>query len=164
MNSFLRGLGFGAGFSISVIAIFFVFSKFYDNDPTEYPHNQSIVSIQENTKFRNLPFDDQIHKSTALVICRYSDADDGGRIAKVAEIFKDDDSISLEVNIGDERADAKYYPDKNDSFMERTGTITLYTGTPAKEASTYYLYNDRVPSFGDMPLELLIKKFNDNTQ
>jgi len=154
MSSFLRGLGFGAGFSISVIAIFFVFTKFYTEDDI----GSFSQSYEEDAKFRELSFDEQISEATALVIARYSDTEDGGRIAIISEIHKDNESIFLNVKIGDVRQDSKYYPDENE-FRTRTATITIYTGSPPEERSTLYLYGDRIAGYGNMPLKLLLEKF-----
>lgn len=96
-----------------------------------------------------------------MVISRYRESEDGGRVAAVTEIYKDNESIVVPVNIGDVQNNSKYYPD-NDEFNPRTGTVTLYTGSPAIERTTLYLYDDKVAGYGDMPLKLMVEKFKED--
>ena len=95
------------------------------------------------------------------MISKYGDTDDGGRIASVSKIYKDNETILLNVNISDLRQLSKYYPGNNE-FRPRTNSVTLYTKNPAEERNSLYLYDDKVTGYGDMPLELLLEKFKKN--
>jgi len=156
MNSFLRGLGFGAGFAISVVIVMLVAQKLFE---PEMPQS-SMTEIEQGEKWRALSYEEQIAAASAIVISRYSETKDEGRVATVTEVLKDNEAIVVPAKAGDLRRDSKYYPD--DEFRPRTGTVTFYTGSPAVVRSTLYLYEDRVAGYGDMPLDLLIKKFRED--
>lgn len=161
MNSFFRGLGLGAGFAVSILVIALVSSKLklFDDQP-HVPDVSNIQSdIEQGEKWRALSYDEQIIEASALVISLYSTSDDESRVATVSEILKDDESIVVPAAIGQLQHDLKYYPD--DGVTPRNGAIRFYTGSPAKERSTLYIYENRVAGYGDMPLDLLIKKFKE---
>ena len=111
--------------------------------------------------WHNLTDDQKISESTVLAVARYSDAEDGSKIATIVEIYKDNPDIHFDYKVGENYQSLKYHP--KSEFHKRTGVVIFFAGSPPQYRHALYLYNDRVSGFGEMPLNILIKKFKQDT-
>jgi hypothetical protein len=157
-KTFIRGIVFGAGFSISLIIIMFIAKEILINDLESKYDNPTFQSNYE--EWHKLSDDEQLKKATAIAIIRYSDSEEGSKIGTVEQIYTDD-SVTLNIKVGDSYPSLKYYP-RGDSLRERSGVLVVFRDSPPIEQSTLYLYDDRVAAYGDMPVEIAIKKFKEN--
>lgn len=156
LKTFIKGLVFGAGFSISLVVIMFIAKEMLIKDlESEFDSPPS-----PSAEWRELSDDEQLKKATAIALARYSDSDDGSKIAFIEQVYSDD-SIKLNIKPGDPYPKLKYYP-RGDSFRERTGVLIVFRDSPPIEQSTLFLYDDRVAAYGDMPIDIAIKKFKEN--
>lgn len=159
MNSFMSGIKFGAGFAISFVVIFALYENFFSvNEP-----HQLTISIPNNQlreKWNALPYDEQIAQASALVVAEYRQSSDGKFEAFVTEIHSKSANIDIPYGVGDLVPDATYYLTENS--VERSGFVKIFISNPPQEASTMFLYDDRIAGYGDMPLKLLVEKFRDS--
>lgn len=150
---FIKGLVFGSGFTIALIVIGFVATKYFESRITS---DINALNAESNS-WDSLSDEQKFLQATAIAIVRYSDGEEGVRIGSITEIHKSDPNIDIAYEIGQLYPDTNYYPKyKHDN---RTGAILLIRGSSARNSGTWFLYDDRVAALGDMPLELLIKKF-----
>lgn len=156
IKTFIKGLVFGAGFSISVLIIFFFAKELLIKNMED----KSTIPASHSSEWHQLSNDEQLKKATAIALIRYSDSKDGSKIAFVEKIYTDK-SIKLDLKPGDPYSNLRYYPRK-DSFRERTGVLVLFRDSPPIEQSTLYLYDDRVAAYGDMPIDIAIQKFKEH--
>lgn len=169
-KKFKEGLVFGGGFGISFVAIWFIsayviFPKFV------VPHIEQSISetqsdfepsssIKDVADWNALNYNEMIQKASAIIVLRYKQEKDGLMSAYVAEIYKKEPSVEVKEKIGNRREDSDYYS-RGGNGRDRDGAIILLTGSPAKERSTLYLYDNRLAGADDMPVSILLKKFND---
>ncbi|KZX60247.1 hypothetical protein A3709_13230 [Halioglobus sp. HI00S01] len=152
IQTFLKGLIFGAGFSIAMVLVS-VASIPILNYFTSEPEPETLY---KSDNWHSLSDDQQIAQASVLLIGRYEPGPDGSQIGYVAEIHGDADSISMPLVKGDEIPNSKFYPGEHEF---RTGLILLYSDNGQVAKRTLYLYDDRVSGFGNMPLTLLVSKF-----
>ena len=154
-KTFVKGLVFGSGFSIALIAFGFVVS-FYIKDSGNIETHQVYSDVGE---WQSLTDEEKITHASAVAIIRYSDGEEGQRLATIANVYKRNQDIVINHEAGEPWPSANYYP--RYQHDDRTGAVVLYKGSPAKALSTWYMYGERISTLGDMPLELFIKKFNE---
>jgi hypothetical protein len=150
LKIFVKGIVFGVGFLVAVGLIGYIFALI-NVDKKVMPSEKSEIL------WHNLTDDQKISESTVLAVARYSDAEDGSKIATIAEIYKDNPDIDFDYKVGENYQSLKYYP-KSESH-KKTGVVIFFAGSPPKYRHALYLYDDRVSGFGEMPLNVLIKKF-----
>jgi len=163
LRVFLKGFVFGIGFIVAILVLGGITPYFLDI----FEGSSSIETFEslENQKsWNDLSFDEKAQKASAIIVLRYKEADDGLMLAYVAEVHKKDSSIESLFNIGDGYSDADYYL-KSDDWQRRNGVVMLLTGSPAenKNHGLYYMYDDRLGP-KDMPLEVFLKKFNQESR
>jgi hypothetical protein len=66
----------------------------------------------------------------------------------------------LNIKTGDSFESLRFYPRKDGRL--RSGVLIFFSGSPAIERATLYLYEDRIIGYGDMPLSVAIEKFKKN--
>jgi len=149
---FIKGLVFGAGFTVAVIAIIYIAYQFKYSGS-----NRVIPNAAGEIQWHKLTNEQQIEKATVIAVVRYSKGEEGSMEAKFTEIYKDNPSVEFNYKLNDEYPSLKYYP--KDNYGVRGGAVIFFEGSPAEYRHALYLYDERVASFGDMPLDLLIKKY-----
>jgi len=156
IQTLLRGFVFGIGFSFAVVltgAAMVSAFRFFQND---LPAAMNDVPVTMRDDWQGLTDDEQIALASALVIGRYEPGPDDSRVGFAKEIYADSPAVEPKLVIGAEIPGSRYYPDKHDT---RSGLILLFVEGSEHPKTTLFMYGDRIPGFGDMPLELLIKKF-----
>lgn len=166
IQKFKEGLVFGLGFGISFIALSYIFAYLLFPIFVEPQIENSISNVTSNIKpsnfesiesWNSLSPNEMIKKSSALIVIRYKPMDEDLMTAYIAEIYKKDASVEVSSKIGDRRENSDFYA--RGMGMDRNGSVVLLTGSPAKERSTLYLYDNRLAGAGDMPLEVLTRNF-----
>jgi hypothetical protein len=150
MNTFFRGLLLGIGFSIGVAITIAAGTGLFlllSDDETAFLES----------RWSRLSADEKVEAATALVIGRYVDGPDASKIGVVAEIHRREPSIRIDLKVGEQIPDSKYYPDEHD---DRDGIVIFYTDNPGKRQRGLYMYRSRIIGLGDMPLEVLVRKFS----
>ena len=150
LKIFVKGIVFGVGFLVAVGLIGYIFALI-NVDKKVMP------SEKPEILWHNLTDDQKISESTVLAVARYSDAEDGSKIATIVEIYKDNPDIHFDYKVGENYQSLKYHP--KSEFHKRTGVVIFFAGSPPKYRHALYLYDDRVSGFGEMPLNVLITKF-----
>lgn len=152
---FLKGLIWGTGFASAIVAILLLAEIFLIN---KYDNLGDVINL--SSEWNSLSKEEQISGASAIAIVRYSKGTNGNMIASISNIYKDNESVVINLEIGAKYPSLDYYP-KRDS-RPRSGVVVFFTGSPVKERSTLYLYEDRVLAYGDMPLDVLINLFKQN--
>jgi hypothetical protein len=152
IKQLLKGILFGVGFSVALIAAMEIYSKI---SPPDYQRDHS-STIGLSNEWNSYSHDEQIKKSTAIAVARYTESNDGSYVATISEIYKDNESVMLNIKIGDSYESLRFYPRKDNRL--RSGVLIFFTGSPAIERATLYLYDDRIIGYGDMPLATAIEK------
>jgi hypothetical protein len=93
-----------------------------------------------------------VARSSAILLTTYQD--DGNRNkAVVAEILKQNPSVTLYYSVGDEYPTLSFEKQKDRSCGE--GQVVFMVGSPASMASSFSFTNGRIGGLGDMPLTKL---------
>ena len=168
-KKFKEGLVFGGGFGISFVAVWFIaayviFPRFVvphiEQSISETQSGfESSSSIKDIKNWSALNYNEKIQKASAIIVLRYKQQKEGLMAAYVAEIHKKEPSVEVKEKIGNRREDSDFYS-RGGNGRDRDGAIIFLTGSPAKERSTLYLYDNRLVGAGDMPVSILLKKFN----
>jgi hypothetical protein len=155
LKTFIRGLVFGAGLSTALvvfgIALAVYLKSMNGSDAPKVVHDYS--------DWNSLSDEEKIQEASAIAVIRYSDGEEGQRLAIVEAIHKRTPDVEIYYESGDSWPSADYYP--RHQHDDRTGAVVLFRGSTAKDLSTWYMYDERIAALGDMPLELLVKKFNE---
>jgi hypothetical protein len=157
LKLFFKGLIWGTGFASAIVAILFFAEIFFINQ-----HDNSGDVINFSNEWNSLSKEEQISDASAIAIVRYSKGINGNMIASISNIYKDNESIVIDFEIGAKYPSLDYYP-RHDS-RSRSGVVVFFTGSPVKERSTLYLYEERVLAYGDMPLDVLINLFKQKVE
>lgn len=168
-NKFLSGLVIGLGFSISFVIVVSLYLKFMV--PNQFSTQRMPITSESGAQlirnefpyidnFHELPLDEKIANSTAIIVTKIEKNQDGIYESKVAEVLKQQEGVELYYSPGD------IYDDYNDynSFGDKNwkvphGFIVFMGGNPAQmQYSTSYSGGDRISSLGDIPMALLREK------
>lgn len=164
LKKFGEGLGFGAGFAISLLAVGWVGLSLlmpisFDARPeparTEPPTSSSSYEVEE-TPFHELPFDAQIEVATVIALVRYEPAADGKSKALISEILKKDPAVTFPYAVGDEYGPLSYYPRPDTKYGE--GGVVFFAGSPPAMRRSMSHSEGRISGLGGMPLQLLRQK------
>ena len=158
VEKFLKGAFWGAGFATALVVILLLAENFLINK--NIYNSNDIISL--SNEWNTFTKDQQISKASVIAIVRYSKGANGSMDAKISHIYKESKDIIIDFKIGDKYPSLDYYQ-RNDS-RPRSGVVVFFTGSPAKERSTLYLYEDRILAYGDMPLDILITQFENKTK
>ena len=169
MKRLLDGLLFGAGFAISFLLIwaaasYWVVPHLVASHVEQHgrfsvapdAHFQTSRAEGLTKPFHELGVDDQIKQSTVIALARYEPGPDGKRKAVIKEFLKKEPGTTVYYNVGDEFADASYYPKDNTDHGD--GVIIFFTGSPAEMAESMTYSGDRITGLGDLPVELFRTK------
>tara|TARA_R110001599_G_scaffold91512_2_gene240452 strand:- start:367 stop:858 length:492 start_codon:yes stop_codon:yes gene_type:complete len=150
---FLKGLVFGFGVIVAFVIAILVASNF------DIPKTFTSQDVKRFESLSSLTEEEKILKSSAIIVLRFKSEKDTLMAAYVAEIYKKSPSIEVQAEVGALRKNDNYYAREHAS-MNRDGVVVFLTGSPAKEQSKLYLYNNRLAGTTDMPIDIVIKKFN----
>jgi len=153
---------FGVGFTVAIILIFWIVSALELSFTTGTTSNSMTtgdeINYADQEKWRALPISEKIPKITGLALLRFKEGEDKHMEAYVETVLTKNNSTNLPLSIGDRVEKSDYYA-KGGYSNNRNGILVLYSGSPAKEVEGAYLYDDRLVSYEDMPLEVFLKKF-----
>lgn len=175
-NKFKEGLVFGAGFSVAFIII--TYAANFAISPTLLNYNlkqlkvppsfhmthaapdSSVNSSQPSTEYQR-PFhellpDEQIQSATAIVRATYEKQPDGRMAATIKEFLKKKEGVTIHYEVGDEYADASYYPSERKGYGD--GVIIFFVGSPAAMQSAMTYSGNRILGLGNMPMDLFRSK------
>lgn len=156
IKTLIKGFVFGFGFFLAITTAGYIWA--YISQPnTTYTHEFS-RSDTLSEEWNNLSFDEKVNSSSAAAIIRYRNSEDGLQKAYIERVLKKEPSTTIDLNEGQRVKKSDFYANGHYS-RTRNGTIILYTGNPAELKESLYLYNNRVSSFGDMPISVFLKKF-----
>jgi hypothetical protein len=153
-----------------VLSIFpWVFPDFYLSRFTEanlkslssekFPQNDQRIIKHTEVSFHDLALEEQIKKSSAIVFAKYQRSDDGRVLAIVDKYLKSPPASEKFLEVGEEHQASSYYPKEKHSRGD--GVIILFTGSPATVKMTVSVYDDRVPGYGDITLQMLEDKIRE---
>lgn len=164
-KKFLEGLAFGAGFTISFLALsyvvaFFAMPAFVSDSvvtETDRLEGGSIPNPRmERPQFHELTVEEKITEASVIALLRYEPVSDGKVKAVVREFLKKEPSVDIHYDIGDEYPQASYYvSDKSD---RGDGVILFFAGSPAEMLMSATYAGDRIRGLGDIPLQLFRDK------
>ncbi len=176
LKRFIDGLVFGSGFTVSLLAVWYVVSvvivpKFY-GPSVEYTEMESLPETGKTRyesrpamdygsvqSFIDLSVDEQIEQASAIALAEHKPAPDGQMKAIIYDFIKKDASTDIHYKIGDEFPSASYYPRENS--VSADGIVIFFNENPARMKSYMPYYGDRVAGLGDIPLQLLRDKCDD---
>ena len=156
---------FGAGFSISCVGIYTVWMIFVI--PAVF--NSQMVSSETFTEsspaseqypyienFHELPVNEKIEKSTAILVTEIHQDGDGKYKNTVVEVLKQDEGVELYYKVGDTYEDYDQYGE-NDDFIPK-GLIVFMGGNPAGMRFSVSYTGERIDGLGGIPLALMREK------
>lgn len=150
LRTFLKGAVFGLGFGIALIGAVFVAATLT---------TKGAITI-DGPQWSDLSAEEMASKASALYVVRFKPANEGRLEGRIAEVHKKSVAIEVAAREGDRREKDDFY--SKDGSLDRNGVLVFLTGSPASEAYTAYLYQDRIVTMGDMPLELFLRKFHES--
>ena len=68
-----------------------------------------------------------------------------------------DKGVQVPLAVGERVKKSDYYA-KGSRSANRDGILLMYVGNPPKEMEGAYLYDSRLIAYGDMPLQVFLKK------
>jgi hypothetical protein len=164
LKKFAEGLVFGAGFAVSLLAVWWLGLSLFvpvsfgpppDSARTESTTFSSTYEPEE-TPFHELPVEQQIEVATVIALVRYEPAADGKMRALISEILKKDPAVAFRYSVGDEYGELSYYPRPGTKYGD--GGVVFFAGSPPAMRKSMSHSQGRIVGLGDMPLELLRQK------
>ena len=161
LKKLLQGFVFGVGFSLAVgLAYWIVISvQLSSLEKSVNVSNDSSATYSEQQEWRELNETEKISKISVLVLLRFEVGSDDRRMAIVDRVIAKDSSISAPYKVGDRVEKSDYYPEGK-GYNNRNGVLLMYVDSPPKEIEGAFLYGDKLVAYGDMPLDIFLKKFN----
>lgn len=153
-RTFLKGIVFGLGVIVAFLIAGFISSNLDFSTSVMLPDK-----IQDFESWHDLSDEEKLHKATAVLILRYKSEAEDLMTAYVAEVYKKNKTIEVAAIVGDRRKGDDFY--SRGEGLDRDGAIVYMTGSPAKDRSTLYLYDNRLAGVSDMPLNIFLRKFNE---
>jgi hypothetical protein len=169
LSKFVSGLVIGLGFSVSFVVVvslwFFLIVPNFTSSQHVTELGASTAMSVENAypnvdNFIDLPVEEKIEKSTAIIVTKITKNEHGIYQAIVSEILKQKDGVELYYKVGDIYNDHANYNEyeRNKSFIPE-GFIVFMSGNPATmRYSTSYSGEGRIGSLGDLPMKLFREK------
>jgi len=163
LKKLFQGFIFGVGFTIGIITVIgvvgvvsskFTFTPIDSTDAEE-------ASYQDQTKWRKLTLSEKIPEISGMALVRFKDGEDSHKEAYVEKILTKENAIKIPLEVGDRVEKEDYYPSVGSS--SRNGVLLLFTGNPPRKIEGAYMYEDRLIGHGDMPLEIFLKKFKEES-
>ena len=161
----LNGFLFGTGFTAALIIVFLIVSTLdlsFINKTSSSITTGDEANYEEQQKWRALPETEKISNISGLAILRFKESKDKHMEAYVETVLTKSNPTNLPLKIGERVKKSDYYA-KDGHSRNRNGILVIYSGNPAKEVEGAFLYEDRLVSYQDMPLEVFLKKFKDNS-
>ncbi|BBB26338.1 hypothetical protein [Amphritea japonica] len=151
IKTLLKGLIFGIGFITAIFIAGYVGLNYFSND---------LADINKKLEIWNsLTEEGKIKASSAIIVVRFSEGEDNVRLASISNIYTKPSSASTDLKVGQLYPKANYYPLSNDE--NRSASILLFMSDTDSPTTTWHAYNEIIPAVGNMPVELLIKKFKE---
>ena len=169
-NKFISGLVVGFGFSIAVIISLVIAANYllpfsFMSEPINSTSlsSQSISFKDKFTfieNFDELPLDEQIANSTAIIVTKIEKDTSGKYQSMVTEILKKQEDVEMYYQVGDtydQHSDFSEYESRN--ITVPNGFIVFMYGNPARTRySVSYSEGKRITGLGDIPMALLREK------
>lgn len=152
--TFLKGIVFGFGVVVAFVIALIISSNI------DFPVTVQSQKIEELEPWNSFTAEEKIQNSSALMVLRFNQEYEGLMSAYVSEIHTKGPSVLVNSKVGDLRKKDDYYA-REHTTINRDGVVVFLTGNQAKERSQLYLYNNRLAGTTDMPLNIVIKKFNE---
>lgn len=164
----MGGLVFGAGFSISYFAIWWMGSwlmmsvsgplKPLFTESERAPRTEATRSepSESGIPFHELSVDEQIAHASVIALASFEPAEDGRMKAVIKEFLKKKPGTLIYYNIGDEYPSSSYFPTGDTRYGD--GVVIFFADSPATMRMSMTYFGERVRGLGDMPVELLRKK------
>jgi len=165
VKKLFSGILFGLGFSISCLGVYTLWIlwvvplTFSSEDWTTSSYSTSQAdeeSFEYIENFHELPLDEKIEKSTAILVTETSKGRDGKYVSRVVEVLKKEDGVDMYYKQGDLYDDHPSY-EGNDEFVPG-GYIVFMGGNPASMRYSVSYSGDRIRSLGGISLALLRDK------
>ena len=176
VKKFLDGLAFGAGFGISIVAIW-VFASWVGSQlvsppvisdtasPSAELRDQDGGTAVEDSPFAiaertsSLSPEERIAEANEIALVKYEESDDGLMRSIISEILKKDPDTELGLDVGEEFFRMSFYPEPNE---RRADAEILFLADPSgKSWSSMPIYGTRIPGLGNMPLDLFREKIEE---
>lgn len=152
---FVKGLIFGAGFAVALVAVFIIFSQYQISSFT--PPEGGSVSYETMNEWGDLSIAERVEKSSVVALIRFNKEPDKLNSAYVAQILKKAPSTKIDIGVGQRMEESDFY--SNEGSRDRNGVIAFYTEHSSHARGKAYLYDDRLVGSGDMPLKVFLKLF-----
>ncbi len=175
LNKFVSGLIWGFGFSLSFIVVCTIWLNYLiplstTSDVSDMSESMTAtlpnsVTIPFDDKypfienFSDLPLEDKISNSTAIVVTNISKNESGAYEQRITEILKKKDDVELYYKVGDLYEDHSDYNryETEDMFIPK-GFIVFMGGSTASMMYSVSYSGDRIGSLGGISMELLRQK------
>jgi len=169
LNKLVSGMVWGFGFSLSLAVVFTIwlnylipFSTTTEPMTTTLPKSVTIPFDDEHPfieNFSDLPLDDKISNSTAIVVTNISKIESGAYEQRITEILKKKDDVEFYYQVGDLYDDhSDYNRYETEGMFIPKGFIVFMGGSPARMMYSVSYSGDRIGSLGGISMELLRQK------
>jgi|TARA_R110001592_G_scaffold286573_1_gene555179 hypothetical protein len=153
IKTFIKGLIFGTGFILAVGGVGYISFKYHEGSVA-----REVDTINKRLKLWSaLSIEEQISTAESVLIVRFSDGEDNLKLATVSALYSKNSLADTGFKQGELYPKGNYYP--LSERENRSATIFLYIDGMDSPVSTWHAYNDNIPAAGNMPIELMIKKF-----
>ena len=159
---FLAGVALGLGFGVGVLAVGGVGLGWMASrawpDAVSIPLGSGTIEPMggHTSNFHELPIEEQIERSSAIVLAKFEKAEDGAQKAIVTDVLKLKPGTVFHYKVGDEYPDGRRYP-RQEGFSPE-GLVVFFEGSPASTRMSMTFSGDRIGSLGDMPMALFKQK------
>ncbi len=151
---FIKGIVFGSGFSIALLAFGFITYTILNNQELE----DTTYTGAELDAWNKMGEMEKVREAKAIAIINYKQISENHHLAYISEIYKKP-NVETGLSVGDPLPTADSYASKG---SVPSGAIAFFIGNPASVSSVTMLYDDLAKGFGDMPAKAIIEIFNQN--
>lgn len=162
IKKLVHGFLFGLGFSLSVLLVMWVIGHINCQSRREaaLPSIESgSTDFAEQIRWQEMSMEEKLGKLSLVAVLRFKEKENGLMAAYVDRVVAIDESASIPLAVGDRVESSDYYSRENDA-SNRDGILLMYAGDPPREMEGAYLYDSRLVSYGDMPLDVFLKKLD----
>lgn len=156
LKTFSKGLAFGVGFAIALVAVFAIVSLF---DFSQSVESNTVRSMEGINRWNELTINEKIDRSSAVALVRFKSEPEGLNAAYIDSIVTKDSSVKLDIDSGDRLEELDFYSSGHGN--DRNGELLFFVGSTGQRRDRAFLYDDRLIAAGDMPLEIFLRKFDE---
>lgn len=150
---FIKGFVFGSGFCCAVLVFVFVVKILFENSSSA----EFVEFNNDRLEWNNLSDTDKLKRSTDMLVVRYKDGVDSIKLAYVDKIYCKETNCDSEFSEGEILPNQDFYPKSDHSIQD--AVILLLKSPRQLPMSKWFVYDNRVPTLGNMPINVLVKKF-----